>query len=130
MIERIYKRFGSKVAIFHSGLSNGEKYDEYHKILNGDVHIVVGTRSAIFVPFEKIGIIILDEEQSSNYKQDSNPRYHARDIALLRSKYHNCPVVLGSATPSLETMARAKKGVYTLLSLTKRIGKSVMPLLK
>ena len=130
IVSRFYSRFGSDVAIFHSALSDGEKYDEYHKILNGDVHIVVGTRSAIFVPFEKIGIIILDEEQSSNYKQDSNPRYHARDIALLRSKYHNCPVVLGSATPSLETMARAKKGVYTLLSLTKRIGKSVMPTTK
>ena len=130
IVSRFYSRFGSDVAIFHSALSDGEKYDEYHKILNGDVHIVVGTRSAIFVPFEKIGIIILDEEQSSNYKQDSNPRYHARDIALLRSEYHNCPVVLGSATPSLETMARAKKGVYTLLSLTKRIGKSVMPTTK
>ena len=130
IVSRFYSRFGSDVAIFHSALSDGEKYDEYHKILNGDAHIVVGTRSAIFVPFEKIGIIILDEEQSSNYKQDNNPRYHARDIALLRSEYHNCPVVLGSATPSLETMARAKKGVYTLLSLTKRIGKSVMPTTK
>ena len=130
IVSRFYARFGSDVAIFHSALSDGEKYDEYHKIMNGDVHIVVGTRSAIYVPFSNIGIIILDEEQSSNYKQDSNPRYHARDIAIERSKYHNCPVLLGSATPSLESMARAKKGVYTLLTLSKRIGKSVMPTTK
>ena len=130
IVSRFYSRFGSDVAIFHSALSDGEKYDEYHKIMNGDVHIVVGTRSAIFVPFEKLGIIILDEEQSSNYKQDTNPRYHARDIAIERSRYHNCPVLLGSATPSLESMARAKKGVYTLLTLSKRIGKSTMPTTK
>ena len=130
IVSRFYARFGSDVAIFHSALSDGEKYDEYHKIMNGDVHIVVGTRSAIYVPFSNIGIIILDEEQSSNYKQDCNPRYHARDIAIERSKYHNCPVLLGSATPSLESMARAKKGVYTLLTLSKRIGKSVMPTTK
>ena len=127
IVDRFYQRFGSKVAIFHSSLSEGEKYDEYHKILNGDVKIVVGTRSAIFVPFTNIGLIILDEEQSSNYKQDTNPRYHARDIAILRSKNHNCPVILGSATPSLESMARALKGVYKLLKLNKRIGNSVLP---
>ncbi len=127
IVSRFYNRFGSDVAIFHSALSDGEKYDEYHKILNGDVHIVVGTRSAIFVPFDKIGIIILDEEQSMNYKQDSNPRYHARDIAIERGRNHNCPVLLASATPSLETMARASKGVYKLLRLNNRIGRSVMP---
>jgi len=127
IIDRFYQRFGSMVAIFHSALSEGEKYDEYHKILNGDVRIVVGTRSAIFVPFNNIGIIIIDEEQSSNYKQDVNPRYHARDIAIERSKYHNCPVVLGSATPSLESMARGIKGVYKLLTLTKRIGSATLP---
>ena len=127
IVKRLYDRFASDVAIFHSALSEGEKYDEYHKILNGDVHVVVGTRSAIFVPFEKIGVIILDEEQSQNYKQDNNPRYHARDIALERAKYHNCPLILGSATPSLESMARSKKGVYILLELKERIGKSVLP---
>ena len=127
IVERFYARFGSMVAIFHSSLSEGEKYDEYHKVLNGDVKIVVGTRSAIFVPFQNIGLIILDEEQSSNYKQDSNPRYHARDIAVERCKYHNCPLLLGSATPSLESMARGIKGVYHLLSLTKRIGSSTLP---
>lgn len=127
IVTRFYNRFGNDVAIFHSALSDGEKYDEYHKILNGDVHIVVGTRSAIFVPFEHIGVIILDEEQSTNYKQDSNPRYHARDIAIQRGKYHNCPVLLASATPSLESMARANKGVYKLLKLNNRIGNSLMP---
>ena len=127
IVKRLYDRFSSDVAIFHSALSEGEKYDEYHKILNGDVHVVVGTRSAIFVPFENIGVIILDEEQSQNYKQDNNPRYHARDIALERAKYHNCPLILGSATPSLESMARSKKGVYKLLELKERIGKSVLP---
>ena len=127
IVKRLYDRFSSDVAIFHSALSEGEKYDEYHKILNGDVHVVVGTRSAIFVPFENIGVIILDEEQSQNYKQDNNPRYHARDIALERAKYHNCPVILGSATPALESMARSKKGVYKLLELKERIGKSVLP---
>ena len=127
IVDRFYKRFGSDVAIFHSALSDGEKYDEYHKILNGDVHVVVGTRSAIFVPFNKIGIIIIDEEQSTNYKQDNNPRYHARDIAIKRSIYHKCPVVLGSATPSLESMARALKDVYHLIKLDNMVGISTIP---
>lgn len=127
IVNRFYERFGSNVAIFHSALSEGEKYDEYHKILNGDVHLVVGTRSAIFAPFPNIGLIILDEEQSSNYKQDNNPRYHAKDIAIWRSQYHHCPVILGSATPSLESMARASKGVYKLLTLKNRIGNAKLP---
>ena len=127
IVNRFYERFGSSVAIFHSALSEGEKYDEYHKILNGDVHLVVGTRSAIFAPFPNIGLIILDEEQSSNYKQDNNPRYHAKDIAIWRSQYHHCPVILGSATPSLESMARASKGVYKLLTLKNRIGSAKLP---
>ena len=127
IVNRFYDRFGDKVAIFFFCLSEGEKYDEYHKILNGDVKIVVGTRSAIFVPFQNIGLIILDEEQSTNYKQDSSPRYHAKDIALKRSEYHKCPVILGSATPSLESMARGLKGVYKLLTLSKRIGSAKLP---
>ena len=127
IVNRFYERFGSSVAIFHSALSEGEKYDEYHKILNGDVHLVVGTRSAIFAPFPNIGLIILDEEQSSNYKQDNNPRYHAKDIAIWRSQYHHCPIILGSATPSLESMARASKGVYKLLTLKNRIGSAKLP---
>lgn len=127
MTNRFYERFGSDVAIFHSALSEGEKYDEYLKILRGEVRVVVGTRSAIFVPLQNIGIIIMDEEHSENYKQDSTPRYHALDMAEYRSKYHKIPLVLGSATPSLESMARAKKGVYTLLLMPKRITNAELP---
>lgn len=125
--KRFYEAFGGDVAIFHSSLSEGEKYDEYLKILRGEVHVVVGTRSAVFVPLKNLGIIIIDEEDSGSYKQESMPRYHARDIAIYRGKYNNIPVVLGSATPSLESKARADKGVYKLLRLTKRIGTAKIP---
>ncbi len=130
IVKRFYSRFGSDVAIFHSNLSDGEKFDEYKKIENGDVHIVVGTRSAIFTPIKNLGLIIIDEEHSSNYKQENNPRYHVSDMAKWRAHYHACPLVLGSATPSLESMARAEKGVYKYLSLTKRIGESKLPQIK
>ena len=125
--KRFYEAFGGDVAIFHSSLSEGEKYDEYLKILRGEVHVVVGTRSAMFVPLKNLGVIIIDEEDSGSYKQDNNPRYHARDIAIYRGKYNNIPVILGSATPSLESKARADKGVYKLLKLTKRIGNAKLP---
>ena len=125
--KRFYEAFGGDVAIFHSSLSEGEKYDEYLKILRGEVHVVVGTRSAVFVPLKNLGVIIIDEEDSGSYKQDNNPRYHARDIAIYRGKYNNIPVILGSATPSLESKARADKGVYKLLHLTKRIGTAKLP---
>lgn len=125
--KRFYEAFGSNVAILHSSLSQGEKYDEYLKILRGEVHVVVGTRSAIFAPLNNLGIIIIDEEDSSSYKQDNNPRYHARDIAIFRCRYNNIPLVLGSATPSLESKARADKGVYKLVKLDSRVGKSIVP---
>ncbi len=127
IVKRFYERFGEQVAIFHSNLSDGEKYDEYKKIMNDEVSIVVGTRSAIFTPLKNIGIIIIDEEHSSNYKQENNPRYNAIDIAKWRASYHKCPVILGSATPSLESMARAMKGVYNYLSLQNRIGNAKLP---
>lgn len=127
IVDRFVTRFGSDIAILHSGLSVYEKYDEYRKIMLGKVKIVVGARSAIFAPLKNIGIIVIDEEHTNTYKQDNNPRYHARDVAMLRGKYHNCPVVLGSATPSLESFARACKGVYKLLTLTKRAGVSKLP---
>lgn len=127
IVDRFVTRFGSDIAILHSGLSDYEKYDEYRKIMLGKVKIVVGARSAIFAPLKNIGIIVIDEEHTNTYKQDNNPRYHARDVAMLRGKYHNCPVVLGSATPSLESFARACKGVYKLLTLTKRAGVSKLP---
>lgn len=120
MSQRFIARFGEKVAIMHSGLSDGEKYDEWRKIRAGEARVVVGARSAIFSPVENLGVIIIDEEHESSYKQDANPRYHARDIALLRAKWHGATVVLGSATPSLESRARAMRGVYQLLRLTKR----------
>jgi len=127
IVNRFYERFGSSVAIFHSALSEGEKYDEYLKILRGEVSIVVGARSAIFVPLKNLGIIIIDEEHSENYKQDNNPRYNTLDMALFRSKYNNIPLVLGSATPTLESMARAKKGVYELITLKNRVKDAVLP---
>lgn len=120
MTERFRSRFGELVAVMHSGLSVGEKYDEWRKIHEGKVKVVVGARSAVFAPFENVGILILDEEHESTYKQEDTPRYHARKVAIWRSEYHHCPVILGSATPSLESFARAKKGVYTLLTLQQR----------
>ncbi len=130
MVKRLYDSFSNDVAILHSGLSEGEKYDEYTKIINHEVHLVVGTRSAIFAPFENIGLIIIDEEHSSTYKQENSPRYNAIDIAKWRAQYNNCPVILGSATPSLESFARAKKGVYELLELKNRIGNFSLPEIK
>lgn len=128
IVDRFVSRFSSSVAILHSGLNDSERYDEYRKITEGKVKIVVGARSAIFAPLKNIGIIIIDEEHSSTYKQDNHPRYHARDVAILRSKYHNCPILLGSATPSLESMARAGNKVYELLTLTKRAGAGQLPI--
>lgn len=127
IVSRFRQRFNDEVAVLHSGLSDGERYDEYRKIKKGLVKIVVGARSAIFSPFQNLGVIIIDEEQVTSYKQENNPRYHTRDVALFRCKYHNCPLVLGSATPSLESYARAKKGVYRLLTLNKRANNKLMP---
>ncbi|MCA1023334.1 primosomal protein N' [Halobacillus litoralis] len=127
MVERFKGRFGSKVAVLHSALSAGEKYDEWRKIQRREVQVVVGARSAIFAPFTNIGLIIIDEEHETSYKQEDRTRYHARDVAVQRAKTHNCPVVLGSATPSLETYARAVKGNYQLLTLSKRMNEAVMP---
>lgn len=127
IVDRFATRFGNLVAILHSGLSDTERYDEYRKIMEGKVKVVVGARSAIFAPLKNIGLIVIDEEHTATYKQDNNPRYHARDVAILRGKYNNAPVILGSATPSLESFARAKKGVYKLLTLTKRAGGGELP---
>lgn len=128
MVLRFQKRFGDNIAAIHSALSDGEKYDEWRRIVKGKAKIVIGARSAIFAPLNNIGMIIIDEEHSDSYKQDdSNPRYNAKDIALLRGKYHNCPVIMGSATPSLEVFARAKKGVFKLLELPNRINGKSLP---
>ena len=127
IVDRFVNRFGDQVAILHSGLSDTERYDEYRKIKEEKVKIVVGARSAIFAPFKNIGVIIIDEEHTQTYKQENHPRYHAKDIAIFRSEYHKCPVILGSATPSLETFARALNKNYELLTLTKRANKMHLP---
>ena len=128
MVSRFEERFGKKIAALHSALSDGERYDEWRRIARGEASIVIGARSAIFAPLKNIGIIIIDEEHSDSYKQDdTNPRYSAKEVALLRGKYHNCPVLMGSATPTLDSYARASKGVYKLLTLPNRINGKSLP---
>lgn len=127
MVRRVKGRFGDAVAVMHSGLSDGERFDEWRRIERQEVNVVVGARSAVFAPLANIGLIIMDEEHESTYKQDENPRYHARDVALWRAKYHGAVSVLGSATPSLESRARAQKGVYGLLTMTKRALNNPLP---
>ncbi|WP_163536748.1 primosomal protein N' [Gracilibacillus sp. YIM 98692] len=127
MVQRFKGRFGSNVAVLHSALSPGEKFDEWTKIHKKEVKVVVGARSAIFAPFKNIGIIIIDEEHETSYKQDEQPRYHAREVAKYRGQFHQCPVVLGSATPIFESYARAKKGVYHLLEMPSRMNNNQMP---
>ncbi len=127
MVERFRGRFGEKVAVLHSGLSIGEKYDEWRKIQRKEVQVVVGARSAIFAPFENLGIIIIDEEHETSYKQEESPRYHAKDVAIKRGTLNNCPVVLGSATPTLEAYARTTRQVYRLLTLKKRVNERPLP---
>ncbi len=127
MVRRFKERMDVGVAILHSALGDGEKYDEYRRISKNEVRVVIGARSAVFAPLANIGLIVLDEEHSDSYKQDSTPRYHARDVALERANHHHARVVLGSATPSLESKARALKGVYGMVYLPHRIGLQEMP---
>lgn len=127
MVTRFKMRFGDQVAVMHSGLSVGEKYDEWRKIKRKEVRVVVGARSAIFAPFENLGLIVLDEEHESSYKQEDSPRYHAREVAKWRANYASCPVILGSATPSIESYARAQKGVYLLAELPSRANAKPLP---
>ena len=121
IVSRFKSEFSSKVAVLHSSLSEGEKYDEYRRIMNGEVNIVVGARSAVFAPLKNIGLIIIDECQSGTYKQDNTPKYNAIDIAIKRGEYNNSKVVLGSATPLLEQYARGKKGVFHMVNLPSRV---------
>ncbi len=120
-------RFGDGVAVLHSGLSAGEKYDEWCRIYSGEAKVVVGARSAIFAPLENIGVIIIDEEHDSSYVSDSNPRYNTYDIAKLRNAYNNCPLVLGSATPSIETYYLTQTGELTLIEMPVRVNNKSMP---
>ncbi len=127
IISRFEKRFGNNIAILHSRLSEGEKYDEYRKISHGEVDIVIGARSAVFAPLKNIGIIIIDEEHTNTYKQDNDPKYSAIDVAIKRAEYHGAKVILGSATPSLESYAKAIKKVYHLVELKNRVSSYGLP---
>ena len=125
MLGNFRARFGDTVAMIHSGLSPTERYDQWLRLHRGEARIVVGARSAVFAPLENIGAIIIDEEHDTSYFAESNPRFHTHEIAKLRAGFNNCPVVLGSATPSLETMH--KLGQYQLLTLSKRVNERAMP---
>ncbi len=113
--------FGEKVAIQHSGLSDGERHDQWHRIRRGDVEVVVGTRSAVFAPVRSLGLIVVDEEHDGSYKQEESPRYHGRDVAVMRGRQAGALVVLGSATPSMESFHNAQTGRYTLVTLDRRV---------
>lgn len=125
LVDTFRARFKDNIAVFHSRLSDGERYDEFRKILKKEAKIVIGTRSAIFSPFTNLGIIIIDEEHSQTYKQDNTPRYNAIDVALYRGKRNNVPVIMGSATPSIESYTKAKVGTYKLLTLKNRVNKNL-----
>ena len=130
LIRQFHQRFGEKVAVFHSGLSAGERADEWKRVKNGDADIAIGTRSAVFAPFENLGLIIMDEEQEYTYKSDSSPRFHARDIAKFRCKQNNTLLVLASATPSIESYYMALNGRYSLNTISRRYGQANLPKVK
>lgn len=121
------ERYGKKTAVLHSGLSVGERFDEWNRIKNGKANVVIGTRSAVFAPLDNIGVIIIDEEQEHTYKSEKSPRYNAKDVARFRCAYHSALLVLASATPSVETYAKASSGKYVLCELSERFGKAVLP---
>ncbi len=129
-VNRFVSRFGDRVAVIHSRLSQGERFDQWNKIKNGQVSVVVGARSAVFAPFENIGIIILDEEHESSYKSDTTPKYHARDIAAKRSENCGAVMLLASATPSLNSYYKAETKEYTLFEMKKRYNEMAMPSVK
>ncbi len=129
-VSRFQRRLGGQVAVLHSGLSQVERYREWKNIREGKVSVVVGARSAIFAPFKNIGVIVIDEEHDTSYKQDSTPRYHARDTAIVRARSENAVVVLGSATPSLESLKNASDGKYRFLSLNKRVYDRMLPVVR
>jgi len=119
--------FGGRVAIQHSGLSSGERHDQWHRIRSGEIDIVIGTRSAIFAPLQRVGLVVVDEEHDGSYKQDENPRYHARDLAIVRGQQADALIVLGSATPSMESYHNAILGRYSLLELGRRVHDRPLP---
>ena len=132
-VERFKGRFAEAqdtVAVLHSHLSEGERHDEWHKIHSGRAQIVIGARSAVFAPLKDLGLIVVDEEHETTYKQEEAPRYHARDVAVVRATIEKCVVVLGSATPSLESYHNAATGKYRLVTLTERVDQKQMPLMR
>ncbi len=129
-VEAFTSRFGKRIAVMHSGLSDGERFDAYKRIRRGDIDIVLGTRSAVFAPLSDIGLIVIDEEQESAYKSDMSPKYHARDIAKHRAAANNALLLMASATPSVESRREAEKGTYSLVRLTKRYTGSALPAVK
>src|SRR5437588_935457 len=132
-VERFKGRFAEAqdaVAVLHSHLSEGERHDEWHKIHSGRARIVIGPRSAVFAPLKNLGLIVVDEEHENTYKQEEAPRYHARDVAVVRARIEKCVVVLGSATPSLESYHNAARGKYRLATLTQRVDEKQMPLMR
>ena len=118
----LHGRFGERVAILHSALGSGERRDEWWRIRHGEARVVVGARAAVFAPAHELGLVVVDEEHEGSYKQEESPRYNARDVAILRARNENAVVVLGSATPSLESFTQAVEARYQLLELPDRIG--------
>lgn len=130
-VERFKSRFAHQlVAVLHSHLSEGERHDEWHKVHSGRARIVIGARSAVFAPLKNLGLIVVDEEHENSYKQEEAPRYHARDLAVVRGKIEQAAVLLGSATPSLESFANARQGKYQLATLTQRVDACQLPLIR
>src|SRR5439155_506071 len=127
LARRMRSRFGEVLALLHSGLTEGERYDEWRRIRDGKADVVLGARSAVFAPIPGLGLIVVDEEHDASYKQEEHPRYNSRDLAILRGKLAKAVVILGSATPSMETFLQARRGRYRMLSLPGRIGSAGLP---
>lgn len=130
MAGQMFAAFGEEVALLHSGLTPDERAEQWHRIRRGEARIVVGTRSAVFAPVRELGLVIVDEEHDSSYKQEESPRYHGRDVAVMRAKLSDAVVVLGSATPSLESWANAERGRYALIEVTKRVANRPLPVVE
>ena len=127
MLSQLRARFGRQAAILHSGLSAGEKFDEWQRLRMGEAKIAIGARSAVFAPVENVGVIVIDEEHDGSYSSEQNPRYNTAEVALMRAQYNGCKLILGSATPSVETYRKAVEGEYELLELPERINRRPMP---
>ena len=130
MAGQMFAAFGEDVALLHSGLTPDERAEQWHRIRRGEARVVVGTRSAVFAPMRALGLVIVDEEHDGSYKQEETPRYHGRDVAVMRAKLHDCVVVLGSATPSLESWANAERGRYTLIEMRRRVADRPLPVVE